>query len=85
MIKFKTESGSVYEVDSSACRARRLSGKRPPTPNQGPDGEWKTYGLISPVRIGKAVLFVWEIADDDVMDWRVRQTLTGDVIEVTSW
>ena len=38
---FRTEHGSVYEVDEVCRNIRRLSGARPP--KKGVDGEWQPY------------------------------------------
>lgn len=84
MIKFTTESGSVYEVDNSACRMRRLSGTHEPTNNQGPDGNWKNYGLISAIAVDSPVLIVWLVEPDDV-NWKVRTTLTSLVVDIERW
>lgn len=84
MIKFATESGSVYEVDTSACRMRRLSGEHEPTTNQGADGAWKNYGLISSIVVDSSVLVVWLVEPDDV-NWKVRTTLTSLVVSIETW
>lgn len=81
MIAFRTETNSVYEVDSSACRMRRLVGTHAPTPNQGADGVWRNYGLISAIEVGEPVLVIWEIGEDCT----IRSTLTTDVVETTGW
>lgn len=84
MIKFTTETGSVYEVDASACRMRRLSGTHAPSTNQGEDSVWKNYGLISPVEAGSPVLVVWLVEPDDV-NWKVRSTITSPVVDIERW
>jgi len=58
-MKFKTKSGSSYELDLWNRRVRRLEGKEAATFRQGNDGEWKSYVSISVPRIGSTTLMVW--------------------------
>lgn len=46
MIRFQTESGSVYELDTANKRVRRIGGVRAPTPRQGADGGWRAYEYL---------------------------------------
>lgn len=58
-MRFRTETGSVYELDWQGNRIRRLAGTHAATPAQGADGEWVTYRACSlPVR-GQYVSIVW--------------------------
>ena len=59
MVKFETETGSLYEVDEEANKVRRLIGVKDPTPRQGSDGEWKSYKDRSDIVVGRGVLFLW--------------------------
>jgi hypothetical protein len=56
-VKFTTVSGSLYEVDATNKRIRRLSGNKPPTERQGND--WKQYDSISAIEVGQPVLIIW--------------------------
>jgi hypothetical protein len=58
-VKFRTESGSIYETDPDRPRIRRLSGNAHPTPQQGPDGEWKDYAALSDITEGKPCIIGW--------------------------
>ena len=60
-MRFQTESGSVYEVNTDSKQIRRLNGVADPTPRQGKDGEWRLYSELAPdpIQVGKSVLVVW--------------------------
>lgn len=73
---FRTESGSVYELDLVARRLRRLSGNAPPTRNQANDGEWKQFHSISEIEVGERPHVVWEF------DGLLRTTLMSRVVEI---
>lgn len=77
MIQFKTESGSIYEVDTESKRARRVSGEHEPTERQGRDGQWRRYLWVSPIKVGLPVFFTW-----DVEDIRYKGTLTSQAVDV---
>lgn len=74
-MKFKTVSGSSYEVDLWNRRCRRLEGKGPPTPRQSQDMVWKDYVSISLPTKGARTLFVW--------NENGHATATGEVVEIT--
>lgn len=59
MVKFTTQTGSVYELDDAAKRVRRLTGRAEPTPRQGVDGRWRTYVDRTELRAGLPVVFAW--------------------------
>lgn len=61
MLTFTTHSGSVYEVDESRNRVRKLHGR--PTARQGKSGRWNTYINTPEIEVGYEVLFVWRIKD----------------------
>jgi hypothetical protein len=83
--RIKTESGSVYELDHTQKRVRRLSGVRAPTARQHADGLWRTYDMIGRVRIGGSLLICW--ADESVgpaaAPGAFPGTVTSPVVEVT--
>lgn len=72
---YKTESGSVYQVDEANSRVRRLLGTNAPTPRQGPDGEWKQYVSLS----------MWNTEDGKCLwiDWtgHGNGTVTSRIVE----
>lgn len=57
MIKFSTQTGSLYELDAPNKRVRRLQGTHEPTPRQGEDGEFREY--FSAEIISQGLLLVW--------------------------
>lgn len=81
MITFKTESGSIYEVDLENMRCRRVTGVRSATPRQGIDGEWKKFKYASVIAIGGPVLFTWEVVVDGT-EYVQRCTSTSRVTEI---
>lgn len=76
-MKFITETGSIYEVDESNNKIRRLEGSHDPTPRQGPDGEWKEYLRLSSIQIDKSVIIIWK------MEGLVaKTTITSHITEI---
>lgn len=72
MIRFKTETGSTYEMDRAHRRIRRLDGVKAPTERQGADGIWKEYA--------DAKLEMWRPC---VIVWRYDETAEGQVARCT--
>ena len=62
-MRFKTETSSIYEVDSISNKIRRLEGVANPTPRQGPDGEWKEYLSLDNCNVGQQALITWNIIE----------------------
>jgi hypothetical protein len=60
-MRFKTATGSVYELDQLEKKVRRLTGVENPTPRQGTDGEWKEYKSVSRIttKHGTQFFFDW--------------------------
>lgn len=85
--RIKTESGSVYELDLTGKRIRRLSGVAAPTARQGADGSWRAYDAIWPIepRVGRGMLISW--ADESVgpaaAPGTFPGTVTSNVAEIT--
>lgn len=92
MIKFTTETGSIYEMDEIDGRIRRLSGNHAPTSRQGEDGSWRNYhGIRSggvqdnipfafnngPVLVGQRMLIIWNEEG--------QCTLTSVVVDIEIW
>ena len=86
MIKFQTESGSLYELDEENCRVRRLLGVKDPTPRQGQDGEWTQFTEASAVIVGEPVAFLWSMGSVDSNGGFViaKTTLTSSVTKILS-
>jgi len=81
-MKFKTFSGSVYELDLNNKRIRRLNGNKAPTERQGADGEWKTYAsLLNEPQVDKSLVIVWKV---DIVDEEqiLRTTETSYIKEI---
>ena len=55
---YKTETGSLYQVDEENKRVRRIEGVKAPTPRQGKDGEWKEYKVFQRLSDG-CLWFDW--------------------------
>lgn len=62
VFRINTATGSVYELNTITSKIRRVKGEHPPTPNQGPDGEWKEYEEFFGM-LGMEGLIVWSSAD----------------------
>lgn len=73
MIRFRTSSGSEYELDTDNDRIRRLSGTAKATARQGPDNVWKDFEAIHGPDLEFPCLIVWE---------GVKCTLTSDVVKI---
>ena len=88
IVKFATETGSIYEVDEDAKKMRRVSGKHEPTYNQREDGEWREYEEISEIKIGERLLTIWgpeevKYASNEAMRKLVlRRTQTSRITEI---
>lgn len=81
MIKFRTYSGSVYELDQDNKRIRRLSGVKDPTPRQGADGQWKTYvHLKTEPEPGNDLYICWSVGDGE--GGSDRCTVTSRIEEI---
>lgn len=82
-MRFRTISGSVYELDDLNKRIRRMSGAKDPTPRQGPDGEWKTYAhLLEAPQEGKSLVIVWAVGDDTEAGPLLKTTMTSMIVEI---
>jgi hypothetical protein len=87
-MRFETKSGSIYEVDETNKRVRRVSGIMPGTSRVGNDGQWKAYYEISPVVVGQPVLIIWksdmplleDYTDEEVL--RLPTSMTSNVVAV---
>lgn len=66
---------SAYEVDLGERRMRRLGGTSKPTPNQGTDGEWKSYTSLDVLH--DCMLIIWGL-DGSIL----RTTTTSRILAV---
>lgn len=79
MLRFLTESGSIYEIDHTERKVRRVSGKGPGTPRVGTDGSWRTFMDLNQPTVGNAVLIQWRLNPDS---GALETTLTSAVQRV---
>lgn len=79
---FQTVSGSLYELDRSNNRIRRLIGINNPTDRQGKDGEWKQYSTVSAIKVGIPVVIVWEMYEHDKDLVQYKTTVTSNVVDI---
>ena len=85
-MKFRTYTGSVYEVDQQGKRIRRLTGKNEPTSRQGKDNEWRDYRELI-LTVGKSAWIFWDPKTTPLLDGNVDEnacptTVTSEVIEI---
>jgi hypothetical protein len=80
---FNTVSGSIYEVDETNKRIRRLEGKTLGTVRVGNDGDWKRYSNISEIKVGRSIVIVWGIDYDGGEYVKARSTITSSVESVS--
>jgi len=84
MLRFTTESGSVYEVDCEDKKIRRLNGIKSPTARQGKDGEWKNYSDLLLTK-GASCIIVWDAKTTPLLTnsfGNLPSTITSIVIEI---
>ena len=80
-MKFVTVTGSLYELDLTGRKIRRLEGKGSPTPRQGKDGEWKDYVAVSIPCVGSPLLVTWRVDAEDGTTW-FRMTATSKILSI---
>jgi len=79
IIRYTTESGSVYEVDYTNRKARRISGESSPTRYFGDDGEWQEFvELVTDVH--GSLAFVWQAGPHPDGLVHYRTTITSPVV-----
>jgi len=94
-MKFITESGSVYQIDTANKKIRRLSGKNDPTPRQGADGEYKSYegfgsleeivaGNEGKLTVGHSAIIVWVQSEHEPLSeyGGTKTTFTSPIVEI---
>lgn len=67
-MKFKTVSGTVYEIDNTAKppRVRRTKDPDSELPDMRKDGEWNNLWLIPEIRLGEPVTLWLECLNPDL-------------------
>lgn len=84
---FKTQSGTLYEVDNDNKRIRRVSNteNQPGTPRTG-SGEWRSFDSISNIEKGSQVVIIWNKKENPLLpdspNFAIPTTITNIVIEV---
>lgn len=59
MLRVRTESGSVYDIDLESRRIRRVHGRHGPADTQPQDGIWRRFtGLEGPTP-GEQMIVYW--------------------------
>ncbi len=82
---FRTETGSLYEVDKSSNMIRRVSGKYPGTPRLGTDGDWRPYRMLCHLKVGQEAMIVWgdNVAPiDPTVRVLAKTTMTSPIVEI---
>jgi hypothetical protein len=75
MIKFRTKSGSIYQIDYEGMTVRRISGTKPPTDSFTPDGSWHRFAYATLVDVGYPMIIQWK-ADSE------KHSITTKVKEI---
>lgn len=79
-IKYRTFSGSIYEVDEDNHRARRLTGTGAPTTRQNPDGEWQSYNWYEKLS-NTSLFFCWNEQGQGTMTSAIVEVITDKIIQ----
>jgi hypothetical protein len=84
-MKFKTASGSQYEINTETKQIRRLSGNADPTGRQGKDGDWRGYASVfpDPIEVGSSVVICWG-ADTPLLPETIAIYGEGSAIPTTT-
>lgn len=80
-MKFRTVSGSIYEIEQENNRIRRLFGIREPIKGQGLDGEWKEYLIISTPQIGKSLCVTWKTPKSESSGMMITSRIVEFLLE----
>ena len=59
MLRVRTESGSVYDVDLEEGRIRRVHGRHGPTDMQPQDGIWRRFDGLEGPDPGQPMVVYW--------------------------
>ena len=93
-MKFNTQSGSIYEINTMEKKIRRLSNSNgtSPTSRQG-DVAWRTYRDLvpDPIKVGSQVIIVWDANTELLPDTKAQMqdgefaiptTMTSHVVSI---
>jgi hypothetical protein len=59
MLRVRTESGSVYDVDHAGMRIRRVHGRHGPADTQPQDGIWRSFTGLEGPTAGEPMVVYW--------------------------
>lgn len=93
MLRVKTGSGSLYDIDLKSKRLRRLSGA--PTTVRATE-EWKPYFYLRGPEIGDSLVIVWpgdepplpetlDQMDQESLALLMKATITSPVMEINEF
>ena len=84
-MKFKTISGSIYEVDEQGKKIRRLYGTEEATSRQGKDGDWKSFDHLD-LEVGASAMIFWDAKTTPLLEGNTfggsPATMTSQVAEI---
>lgn len=84
-MKFKTETGSEYEVNTDSKKIRRMTGVKEATARQGKDGEWKGYVDLV-LSVGTSAMIYWDASTHALLPssfgGELPTTITSKVISI---
>lgn len=83
-MKFFTETGSIYQIDTANKKIRRLSGTRPATSRIG-ENEWKKYLSIADLSLDRSAIIVWgddvtPLDPDSIL--ALKTTITSKIVSI---
>lgn len=84
MLRVRTESGSVYDVDQVGMRIRRVHGRHGPADTQPQDGIWRDFTGLEGPTAGQQMVVYWatEAAGARETNLGFRTTVVVEVTEV---
>lgn len=84
MVRVRTESGSVYDVDVAGQRIRRVHGRHGPADTQPQDGIWRRFAGIEGPEVGLPMVVYWakEVAGASDTAYGFRTTAVESVQDV---
>lgn len=84
MLRVRTESGSVYDVDHTLMRIRRVHGRHGPADTQPQDGIWRSFTGLEGPTAGESMVVYWanEAGSARETNLGFRTTEVVEVVEV---
>jgi len=84
VLRVRTESGSVYDVDLQTSQIRRAHGRHGPADTQPQDGIWRRFNGIEGPEVGHPMVVYWapEIAGATATNLGFRTTVVREVREI---